>query len=116
MRDSVGSGLFGNGLSGKEILRETRGVGVKELLDALRLRGLEHEAGVVIFRDAVDDFRILVGGGVRLFLASERDDDAGIVAARCGKLIGLLSCADRKSTRLNSSHSSISYAVFCLKK
>src|SRR2546430_10338086 len=35
---------------------------------------------------------------------------------------GLLTCAsrnhtqDRKSTRLNSSHSQISYAVFCLKK
>src|SRR6516225_10825991 len=26
------------------------------------------------------------------------------------------SCQDRKSTRLNSSHMSISYAVFCLKK
>src|SRR5437868_14013840 len=26
------------------------------------------------------------------------------------------SCRDRKSTRLNSSHVSISYAVFCLKK
>src|SRR5690348_17555800 len=26
------------------------------------------------------------------------------------------SCLDRKSTRLNSSHPSISYAVFCLKK
>src|SRR2546427_8210158 len=25
-------------------------------------------------------------------------------------------CRDRKSTRLNSSHSQISYAVFCLKK
>src|SRR5437773_4430358 len=25
-------------------------------------------------------------------------------------------CADRKSTRLNSSHITISYAVFCLKK
>src|SRR5207245_11378001 len=25
-------------------------------------------------------------------------------------------CIDRKSTRLNSSHGSISYAVFCLKK
>src|SRR5438876_8452832 len=25
-------------------------------------------------------------------------------------------CVDRKSTRLNSSHPSISYAVFCLKK
>src|SRR2546430_10077698 len=28
----------------------------------------------------------------------------------------LLVTADRKSTRLNSSHSQISYAVFCLKK
>src|SRR6476646_6066233 len=27
-----------------------------------------------------------------------------------------ISCADRKSTRLNSSHTVISYAVFCLKK
>src|SRR3712207_6937021 len=32
-------------------------------------------------------------------------DDAGYVAA-----------VDRKSTRLNSSHANISYAVFCLKK
>src|SRR5437868_10719958 len=30
--------------------------------------------------------------------------------------IGLPFFADRKSTRLNSSHVSISYAVFCLKK
>src|SRR2546430_13715628 len=27
-----------------------------------------------------------------------------------------ITCIDRKSTRLNSSHSQISYAVFCLKK
>src|SRR5699024_12691555 len=27
-----------------------------------------------------------------------------------------IDCTDRKSTRLNSSHVSISYAVFCLKK
>src|SRR5260364_84668 len=32
-----------------------------------------------------------------------------LCAARCG-------CGDRKSTRLNSSHQIISYAVFCLKK
>src|SRR2546430_11529193 len=31
-----------------------------------------------------------------------------------GRLHGVV--ADRKSTRLNSSHSQISYAVFCLKK
>src|SRR5699024_12153300 len=30
--------------------------------------------------------------------------------------LNLLLCLDRKSTRLNSSHVSISYAVFCLKK
>src|SRR3989337_2424601 len=29
---------------------------------------------------------------------------------------GVQTCADRKSTRLNSSHRTISYAVFCLKK
>src|SRR5688572_31975727 len=32
------------------------------------------------------------------------------------KLYLTISIADRKSTRLNSSHSQISYAVFCLKK
>src|SRR5947209_11939349 len=36
--------------------------------------------------------------------------DAGVVHQ--GKLIK----SDRKSTRLNSSHANISYAVFCLKK
>src|SRR5690348_17480454 len=38
----------------------------------------------------------------------EADDGAGCLAARGRR--------DRKSTRLNSSHPSISYAVFCLKK
>src|SRR2546430_7952357 len=33
-----------------------------------------------------------------------------------GENIGKASNSDRKSTRLNSSHSQISYAVFCLKK
>src|SRR3712207_7722655 len=31
-------------------------------------------------------------------------------------LVGLRGVEDRKSTRLNSSHANISYAVFCLKK
>src|SRR5690625_5326286 len=33
-----------------------------------------------------------------------------------GRIQGLLDMIDRKSTRLNSSHVAISYAVFCLKK
>src|SRR5690606_40857386 len=35
---------------------------------------------------------------------------------RRGAAIGTWSALDRKSTRLNSSHVKISYAVFCLKK
>src|SRR2546430_5216150 len=42
-----------------------------------------------------------------------RDDDEGDQDADVGELCHL---QDRKSTRLNSSHSQISYAVFCLKK
>src|SRR5882757_11192050 len=38
---------------------------------------------------------------------------AALPADRAG---GLLPRQDRKSTRLNSSHANISYAVFCLKK
>src|SRR2546430_5330548 len=35
---------------------------------------------------------------------------------RAARRASLPRAADRKSTRLNSSHSQISYAVFCLKK
>src|SRR3712207_8199737 len=37
-------------------------------------------------------------------------------AAFPGALPGTATTRDRKSTRLNSSHANISYAVFCLKK
>src|SRR3712207_8689966 len=42
----------------------------------------------------------------------------GLVQAadRAGAAVDRWSHADRKSTRLNSSHANISYAVFCLKK
>src|SRR2546422_4474485 len=36
--------------------------------------------------------------------------------AEQGELLGRVHAEDRKSTRLNSSHGYISYAVFCLKK
>src|SRR2546430_8261116 len=36
--------------------------------------------------------------------------------AKARKIRPILGFEDRKSTRLNSSHSQISYAVFCLKK
>src|SRR3712207_7889167 len=69
----------------------------------------------------------LVQGEPRLWL----EDETGQVGVTAGtelvtrlaelsrrpRLVVLASCQrDRKSTRLNSSHANISYAVFCLKK
>src|SRR3712207_7210180 len=69
----------------------------------------------------------LLGGGVRLELALDgHHGPHGLVDRReraraegaqdGGPEHGALALADRKSTRLNSSHANISYAVFCLKK
>src|SRR5690606_41545660 len=46
-------------------------------------------------------------------MVCSKRDRAHRLCISCGKLI---QSQDRKSTRLNSSHVKISYAVFCLKK
>src|SRR5256885_5368146 len=46
----------------------------------------------------------------------DRLDDAVPVVAEQREYLQTAGIADRKSTRLNSSHLVISYAVFCLKK
>src|SRR5438034_7265589 len=53
--------------------------------------------------------------------SSDLDGEAELVRCRClGPALHLIGepepVEDRKSTRLNSSHTVISYAVFCLKK
>src|SRR3712207_7767742 len=79
------------------------------LFRSVEQRVQEEHAGAVHPRAAVDERdlaqrpRALVG--VEL-LAHDLDAVRG----------ALLDDADRKSTRLNSSHANISYAVFCLKK
>src|SRR3989442_11037871 len=47
---------------------------------------------------------------------SVRSDGLLTLAPRSRELNSRLATRDRKSTRLNSSHVRISYAVFCLKK
>src|SRR5690242_21924509 len=65
--------------------------------------GREHAAG-----DLPGD-GVLVEAAVRVRPGLDRDDLEGRRGGEAEEL-------DRKSTRLNSSHMSISYAVFCLKK
>src|SRR2546427_7798752 len=79
-----------------------------------------------LFRSGIDDdgrrcvrapgqpARAGVGRGVGRGRVLDGAADGG--AARVGQRDGDVGIADRKSTRLNSSHSQISYAVFCLKK
>src|SRR2546430_10406711 len=57
-----------------------------------------------------------VGAGLGLGPASFACDSCDYHRATANKSSLLGRWADRKSTRLNSSHSQISYAVFCLKK
>src|SRR5690606_40348850 len=52
---------------------------------------------------------------IRKVLIANRGEIAVRVARACADY-GVRSTRDRKSTRLNSSHVKISYAVFCLKK
>src|SRR5438309_5800353 len=63
-----------------------------------------HDALPICLR-LVDDGRRAGGSG----LAADEGAALGVTGVRPAN-------RDRKSTRLNSSHSSISYAVFCLKK
>src|SRR5688572_32068692 len=65
----------------------------------------------------VDGARVLKIDGPRQWLSFRRDDvSAADLIARVASKVPLRDQIDRKSTRLNSSHSQISYAVFCLKK
>src|SRR5256885_10177769 len=62
-----------------------------------------------LFRSLIHSFiGELPNGDGRAILMERPDDKIGAYATHTGR--------DRKSTRLNSSHLVISYAVFCLKK
>src|SRR5437870_9080704 len=67
-----------------------------------QISDLEYEFGFKLF-DRI---------GRRLFLTTRGEQLLG----DCRGVLSQLGSLDRKSTRLNSSHVAISYAVFCLKK
>src|SRR5688572_32383771 len=68
-------------------------------------------AAVGSARDVIDAYQRLVSG------SDIRPEDAATGSTNESVVrVSALTLQDRKSTRLNSSHSQISYAVFCLKK
>src|SRR3712207_7464856 len=57
-----------------------------------------------------------VAGRRRRVLRRRRRVPHGVPLPRHAAHVHVAATGDRKSTRLNSSHANISYAVFCLKK
>src|SRR2546430_13452057 len=67
-------------------------------------------------RSTLFPYTTLFRSRYQAFAARDKNKNQ-IVTALGRELLGFIwAIADRKSTRLNSSHSQISYAVFCLKK
>src|SRR3712207_8948964 len=82
--------------------------------EGARALGLEHEIGSIERGKRAD---LIVVTRDRPHLTTTPDPFSAIVyAARPGDVQTTVVDGDRKSTRLNSSHANISYAVFCLKK
>src|SRR3712207_6929575 len=72
-----------------------------------------------LFRSPDDGLHAELGGRARgelHLLGGPLPDALGIAVAPHPGVDDALVPGDRKSTRLNSSHANISYAVFCLKK
>src|SRR3712207_8414536 len=68
-----------------------------------------------LFRSILRAVNILTQSAEHIHIVAPKGNVGYIVAVADCNLIGV-PMLDRKSTRLNSSHANISYAVFCLKK
>src|SRR5690625_5108251 len=102
----IGSAMSSIPRSGRRLPRRVRGRPGRHLHPVGHL----HQTGP-LRRPAVDGGQAVVTDA---YAAEEASGRAGAASAAPGH--AFLIEQDRKSTRLNSSHVAISYAVFCLKK
>src|SRR5699024_11755083 len=100
------------------------GTGHVKIIGVEKLHGAEHtvipdriEAGTFMIAGAITRSEILLKNVVIEHLSAvvSKLEEIGIQFVEEGNDVRVIP-EDRKSTRLNSSHVSISYAVFCLKK
>src|SRR5690348_16570634 len=106
LRDKTGAGM----MDCKNALNETNG-DMEAAIDWLRKKGISKAAKKSGRAAAEGLVGVAVDAGTGVLLEVNAETD---FVAKNDEFKAFVK--DRKSTRLNSSHPSISYAVFCLKK
>src|SRR5688572_32275164 len=96
---------------GGSVMHEDRDRKIRQFVESLQATQSDVEPFLALHTPDT----IIVNFGGRRVLGSG-DLRRAMEAALASPLAEVTTTADRKSTRLNSSHSQISYAVFCLKK
>src|SRR3712207_9006766 len=100
--------LVGEAENGEEAVAMARELNPDVVLMDLLMPVMDGIEATKTIRSELPDTEVIA-------LTSVLEDVSVTGAVRAGA-IGYLLKEDRKSTRLNSSHANISYAVFCLKK
>src|SRR3712207_7098561 len=114
-------------LSNQEILDAIKEKSILEISELVKM--FEEEFGVSAAAFAAAPAAGAAAGDGAAAAAEEEQTEFDVVLQSAGEKkiqvikvvraatgLGLKEAKDRKSTRLNSSHANISYAVFCLKK
>src|SRR5690349_23181473 len=86
----------------------------RELLDRFKNSDTFHIIRYVENDHDLND--MIIAGKARVGIKIPVDFSDRLLHSMSGQVLVLIDGSDRKSTRLNSSHVEISYAVFCLKK
>src|SRR5690625_649834 len=104
----------------RSIRRTGLSIGVATGLYGISYGALATAAGLDVWQAMVLSAVMFTGGSQFAFVGVISGGGSAIGAALAALLLGvrntLYGLTDRKSTRLNSSHVAISYAVFCLRK
>src|SRR5688572_17049994 len=103
-----------------EAFNKQSGGGIGQMLQAMAMLSASQLSQVTIFGLGIMPY--ISASIIFQLLASvyppleqlQKEGEAG--RKKINEYTRYATCVDRKSTRLNSSHSQISYAVFCLKK
>src|SRR5256884_4120179 len=91
--------------------------GVERAIDIVELALSVCRPPVYVRREIVHNRHVVESlRGKGAIFVDELDEDGAFAAQRLHHVPVVHDLTDRKSTRLNSSHGYISYAVFCLKK